>query len=301
MTSFSTDWLSLREGADHRSRNPFLQDQVLRYLQEISSLKNDPIHIIDLGSGTGSNLRALAPLIHHNQKWTLIDYDSQLLKAAREKICLWADSIIDNDATGPVTLVKNNYEITVQFLPKDLASDLQSELFESADLITAAAFFDLVALDWLVQFCKVLKTSLYTVLTYNGKETWLPSDPRDTEILEAFHHHQGSDKGFGNALGPLAFKTMEQLLKKEGFHVETGSSPWILNPNDTLLIQELAVGTAKAAAETHLVSDEIAKQWGEQRVQSQQCEIGHDDLFAIYKKNGIQVPCIEDADTKMAT
>ena len=285
MTSFSTDWLSLREGADHRSRNPFLQDQVLRYLREISSLKNDLIHIVDLGSGTGSNLRALAPLIHHNQKWTLIDYDSLLLKAAREKICVWADSIIDNDATGPLTLVKNNYEITVQFLQKDLASDLQSELFKSADLITAAAFFDLVALDWLVQFCKLLKTSLYTVLTYNGKETWLPSNPRDTEILEAFHHHQGSDKGFGDALGPLAFKTMGQLLKKEGFHVETGSSPWVLNPNDTLLIQELAVGTAKAVAETNLISDEIAKRWGEQRAQSQQCEIGHDDLFAIYKNN----------------
>jgi SAM-dependent methyltransferase len=295
MTSFSTDWLSLREGADHRSRNPVLQDQVLRYLEVIGNLKSDPIHIVDLGSGTGSNLRALAPLIQHNQKWVLIDYDPLLLKAAREKICVWADSNtdrahnnhLDNDVNGPVTLVKNNYEITVHFLQKDLARNLQPELFESADLITAAAFFDLVALDWLVQFCKVLKTSLYTVLTYNGEETWLPSDPRDTEILEAFHHHQGSDKGFGKALGPSAFKTMEQLLKKEGFHVETGSSPWILNPNDASLIQELAVGTAKAAAETQLVSNEIAKQWGEQRAKSQYCEIGHDDLFAIYKKNSI--------------
>lgn len=293
MTSFSTDWLSLREGADHRSRNPFLQEQVLRYLEEIGGLKSDPIHIIDLGSGTGSNLRALAPLIHHNQKWTLIDYDPLLLKAAREKISIWADNIterahnnnLDNNATRPVTVVKNNHEITVQFIQKDLACDPQSELFKSADLITAAAFFDLVALDWLVQFCKVLKTSLYTVLTYNGHETWLPSDPRDTEILEAFHHHQGSDKGFGCALGPLAFKTLEQLLKKEGFQVETGSSPWVLNSNDALLIQELAGGTAKAVAETNLVSHEIVKLWGEQRAQTQQCEIGHDDLFAIYKKN----------------
>jgi len=295
MTSFSTDWLSLREGADHRSRNLVLQNQVLRYLEEISSLKNDPIHIVDLGSGTGSNLRALAPLIQHNQKWTLIDYDPLLLKAAREKIGIWADSVtdralskdLDNDATRPITLLKNNYEITVQFLQKDLASDLQSELFESADLITAAAFFDLVALDWLVQFCKVLKTSLYTVLTYNGNETWLPSDPRDTEILEAFHHHQGTDKGFGNALGPLALKTMKQLLENKGFYVETESSPWLLNTNDASLIQELAVGTANAVAETHLVSQEIAKHWGEQRAKSQECVIGHDDLFAIYKKNSI--------------
>lgn len=295
MTSFSTDWLSLRESADHRSRNFFLQAQVLLYLEQIGRLKSDPIHIIDLGSGTGSNLRALAPLIHHHQKWTLVDYDPLLLKAARDKICIWADVItesahvnsIDNDAIKPVILVKNNYEISVQFLQKDLASDLQSVISESADLITAAAFFDLVATDWLEQFCKVLKTSLYTVLTYNGKETWMPSDPRDTEILEAFHHHQKSNKGFGHALGPLAHKTLDHLLRNEGFQVNSGSSPWVLNPDDSLLIQQLAAGTAKAAAQTHLVSYEIAQQWGKQRAHSHQCEIGHDDLFAIYEKNSM--------------
>jgi hypothetical protein len=293
MTSFSTDWLSLRESADHRSRNFFLQEQVLQYLKQIGRSKNDPIQIIDLGSGTGSNLRALAPFIHHHQKWTLVDYDPLLLNAAREKICVWADSIterarnthFDHDATRPITVIKNNYEITVQFLQKDLANDLQSVLSDSADLVTAAAFFDLVALDWLKQFCEALKTSLYTVLTYNGKETWLPSNPGDTDILAAFHQHQGTDKGFGYALGPLAVQSLEQLLKQEGFQVEMGSSPWVLNPNDFLLIQELATGTAKAVAETNLVNDEIVKQWGEQRAKSQHCEIGHDDLFAIYKKN----------------
>ena len=293
MTSFSTDWLSLREAADHRSRNPFLQNQVLRYLEEIGRLKNDPIEIIDLGSGTGSNLRALAPLIEHNQAWTLIDYDPLLLMAAREKLCTWADDVIsrsdnnhvDHDANRPVTLVKNNFEIKVIFLQKDLVSDFQFLLSDSVDLITAAAFFDLVAFDWMEQFCKVLKTPLYTVLTYNGQETWLPSDDLDSKILEAFHHHQGSDKGFGSAAGPLALKSLEQLLKKDGFQVETGSSPWILGPNDSLLIQELATSTAQAVAETAKVTQEIAQQWGKSRARSLRCEIGHDDLFAIYRKN----------------
>lgn len=292
MTSFSTDWLSLREAADHRSRNPFLQNQVLQYLEEIGSLKNDPIDIIDLGSGTGSNLRALAPLIQHSQTWTLVDYDPLLLIAAREKLCAWADSYIDggnhhsiDDVMRPVTLVKNHLEINVTFLQKDLSSDLSLILSKSSDLITAAAFFDLVAPDWIEQFCKTLKTPLYTVLTYNGQETWLPLDALDSKVLEAFHHHQESDKGFGSAAGPLALKILEQHLKKSGFQVETGSSPWVLGPNDSLLIQELAAGTAKAVAETAIVTHAMAQQWGKSRAQSLRCEIGHDDLFAIFKAN----------------
>lgn len=293
MNAFSTDWLSLREGVDHRSRNTLLQEQVIDYLRQLEKSKDDPIQIIDLGSGTGSNLRALAPLIHHHQKWTLIDYDLLLLNAARQKLGDWADGIV-HDAEGndsasystiaPVTLIKNQFQITVHFLQKDLANDLQAVLSEPADLITAAAFFDLVAFDWLVQFCKELQTPLYTVLTYNGSEKWLPSDPWDADILKAFHTHQGRDKGFGPAAGPLALNALEQLLKQRGFQVATGTSPWILGPNDALLIQELAAGTARAAEETTLITHDIAEQWRKRRAQSQQCEIGHDDLFARQDK-----------------
>lgn len=292
--AFSTDWLSLREGVDHRSRNTLLQKQVIDYLHQIAKSKNDPIQIIDLGSGTGSNLRALAPLISYNQTWTLIDYDTLLLNAARQKLCIWADQIIheaeshdsaNNSTIAPVTLIKNQRQITVHFLQKDLANDLQAALSEPADLITAAAFFDLVALEWLVQFCKELQTPLYTVLTYNGSEKWLPSDSLDTDILKAFHAHQGSDKGFGPAAGPQALNALERLLKQRGFNVATGTSPWLLGPDDTLLIQELAAGTAKAAEETTLVTHDIAEHWKERRTQSQHCEIGHDDLFARQDKN----------------
>jgi hypothetical protein len=59
----------------------------------------------------------------------------------------------------------------------------------------------------------------------------------------------------------------------------------MLGSDDSLLIAELARGTAKAAAETKLVSHETSEQWGEHRSQSLQCEIGHDDLFAICGKN----------------
>ena len=294
MNTFSVDWLSLRESVDHRSRNSLLQEKVIDYLHQIADSKDGAIQIIDLGSGTGSNLRALAPLIHRNQQWTLIDYDPLLLNSARQKLCAWADSTItdvkknDSDdftTVKPLTLIKNQHQITVEFLQNDLAKNLPAVLSRPADLITAAAFFDLVAFDWLDQFCKLLQSPLYAVLTYNGEERWLPEDPRDTEILKAFHSHQARDKGFGPAAGPLALGLLKQLLAQRDFHIKTGASPWILGPDDSLLIAELARGTAKAAAETKLVSHETSEQWGEYRSQSLQCEIGHDDLFAICGKN----------------
>jgi SAM-dependent methyltransferase len=213
MNTFSADWLSLRESIDHRSRNSLLQEKVIDYLHQIADSKDGVIQILDLGSGTGSNLRALAPLILRNQQWTLIDYDPLLLNSARQKLCAWADSTIpdvkENDADDfttvkPLTLIKNQHQITVHFLENDLAKNLPAILSQPADLITAAAFFDLVAFDWLDQFCKLLQSPLYTVLTYNGEERWLPVDSSDSEILKAFHAHQSRDKGFGPAAGPQA-------------------------------------------------------------------------------------------------
>jgi hypothetical protein len=290
MNTFSADWLSLRESVDHRSRNSLLQEKVINYLHQIADSKDGPIQIVDLGSGTGSNLRALAPLIHRNQQWALIDYDPLLLNSARQKLCAWADSTIPdvkkNDADDlttvkPLTLIKNQHQITVDFLQSDLAKNLSAVLSRPADLITAAAFFDLVAFNWLDQFCKLLQSPLYTVLTYNGEERWLPEDPSDSEILKAFHSHQARDKGFGPAAGPLALGVLKQLLTQRGFKLETGTSPWMLGSDDSLLIAELARSTAQAAAETKLVSHETSEKWGMHRSQSHRCEIGHDDLFAI--------------------
>ena len=297
MNTFSADWLSLRESVDHRSRNSLLQGKVIDYLHQIADTKDGVIEIVDLGSGTGSNLRALAPLIHRNQQWTLIDYDPLLLNSAHQKLCAWADIIISdvkkNDAEDftrvkPLTFIKNQHQITVHFLRNDLAKNLPATLSRPADLITAAAFFDLVAFDWLDQFCKLLQSPLYTVLTYNGEEKWFPVDLRDNEILKAFHSHQARDKGFGPAAGPFALSVLRQLLTQRGFQIQTGSSPWMLGPDDSLLIAELARGTAQAAAETKLVTHETSEQWGKYRSQSHQCEIGHDDLFAVCGKNSIK-------------
>ena len=278
MTGFSAQWLALREPADHRARDLSLRDKVVQDLEHLVRVRPGPVRIIDLGSGSGSNLRALAAHLSDHQHWTLVDYDPALLGAARTALLQWADAVHSDQAT--LSLIKNNKHISVEFLCEDLAANLQSVLEKPADLITAAAFFDLVAVGWLEKFCKLLSKPLYTVLTYNGLETWSPAAPTDAAMLKAFHAHQQTDKGFGAAAGPSAAGVMEKLLSGRGFAVSTADSPWKLGAADRLLIEQLATGSAAAVMETGLVPTEDVNAWKHSRVQAQRCEIGHTDLYA---------------------
>jgi len=278
MTGFSAQWLALREPADHRARDTSLRDQVVHDLAHLARVRPGPIKFVDLGCGSGSNLRALAPHMPATQHWTLVDYDPALLSAAKAALVQWADQMVSDQ--DMLVLLKNDKHISVKFLCEDLSSNLEDVLALPTDLLTAAAFFDLVAEDWLERFCGLLRSPLYTVLTYNGQEIWHPPEPMDAAMLKAFHAHQQTDKGFGAAAGPNAVNVMETLLKARGFAVSKAQSPWKLAAADCNLIEQLAIGSAGAVLETKQVSAEEVSAWKKSRSMAQTCEIGHTDLYA---------------------
>ena len=278
MTGFSPEWLALREPADHRARHQALQQQVCTRLEVLARTEQRTVRIIDLGCGSGSNLRALAGSLPDQQHWTLVDYDPLLLEAARTAVIGWADHVV---AEQPVLrLSKNKKTIEVSFVQVDLALDIETVLGWPADLITAAAFFDLVAEPWLVRFCKALRTPLYTVLTYDGREQWLPPHPSDSSILKAFHAHQKTDKGFGVAAGPEAAGILQRELQLRRFEVTLAPSPWQIDRSETALIQALATGSAAAVRETRLVGAQDVDQWLAARRKAEHCTVGHWDILA---------------------
>ena len=91
MTGFSAQWLALREPADHRARDRTLQNKVCEQLANVARTEQRAVRLIDLGCGSGSNLRALATSLPEQQHWTLVDYDPLLLAAARAALIAWAD------------------------------------------------------------------------------------------------------------------------------------------------------------------------------------------------------------------
>ncbi len=275
MTGFSPDWLALREPADHRARNAGIANMV-----QARFATRDHLAVLDLGCGTGSNLRATYALLPARQSWTLVDYDPALLHAARSTLARWADKV--EIANHGLSLIKDRRQITVTFRQADLAADLDGALAGDADLITASALFDLCSAEFIRRFARAVakkRAAFYTVLTYNGIQKWTPRQPSDQAIAQAFNQHQMSDKGFGPSAGPMAPSELADGFQSSGYIVSEGESPWILGANDAQLVSELAEGKARAAVETGQVDAKTLAAWTS--VRRAAAEIGHTDTFAV--------------------
>ncbi len=275
MTGFTPDWLQLREPADHRSRNPELAEML-----SARFAASDRISVIDLGCGTGSNLRGTAHLLAPSQSWTLVDYDPALLAVARSKLALWADSA--DIADHGLILRKASRTIAVTFRQADVAANLDQALDGDADLVTASALFDLCSAPFINQFARAVakkRSAFYTVLTYNGVQRWFPRHPSDQAMAQAFNQHQMRDKGFGLSAGPMAPTELSDAFLSMGYSVAEGDSPWKLSANDADLVSELALGKARAAAETGALDAKSLTSWTALRRTG--CEVGHTDTLAF--------------------
>lgn len=250
---FSADWLALREPADRAARDGGL---LARAAQTAGP---DPV-ILDLGCGTGSTLRVLAPHLPGHARWHLVDNDPSLLDIAR------------TEATG---------RVTAHVL--DLR-DLDALPLDGVTLVTASALLDLMPAAWIAGLADRLGRAglpFYAALSYDGMMAWDPVLPQDNDITRAFNAHQRSDKGLGPALGPDAAAETAEVLGKAGFSVSLAHSPWRIGTGDADLHRALIAGIAQAAGEA---GAQMASEWGRARsatAAGDQCRIGHQDLLAL--------------------
>jgi SAM-dependent methyltransferase len=274
MSGFDARWLDLREPVDHRSRNEELARALARHCAGRS------IAVLDLGCGTGSNLRATAPLLGAVQHWTLVDHDRALLEAAVRRLSSWADTA---ECRGTeLALSKGGKQILVRLRRADLARDLEEVLAAEAELVTASALFDLASADFIAEIAAAAarsRASFYTVLTYNGVQRWTPKHEADAAMAAAFRRHQAGDKGFGAAAGPMAPGLLAAAFDAAGYWVSDGDSGWRLEAGDEALIAELAQGFAAAVSETGLVPDAKVADW--LAVSRTGALVGHTDTLAL--------------------
>ena len=266
MGTFSAEWLRLREPVDHTARSAALTDDVLR------ALPRGPIRILDLASGTGSNLRYLRGRISYfnierygPSQWVLVDHDAALL------------ALVEADPN-------------VRTLERDLR-ELDDELFAGRALVTASALLDLVSMAWLrdlVSRCCAHRAAALFALTYDGRLSFEPAEPGDALIRDLVNRHQRTDKGFGPALGPAAVDAAADLFNASGHEVRIAASDWVLRRASAPdpLQEQLIDGWATAATEIAADRAGIIEAWRQQRrghVTSGDSvlTVGHRDLAAL--------------------
>lgn len=265
MSTFSSRWLQLRETVDGTARSAAMVD-ALRRAAPASRVRR----IVDLATGTGANLRYLAPRLGGRQDWLLVDRDATLLAELVERTVSWAAGhrmTAVEDGTG-LTLTGPGFECRACPVVLDLAADLDRLELQGRWLVTASALLDLVSERWLsslAERCRAAGATVLFALTYDGRMRCCPALPIDTLVSEMVNCHQRSDKGFGRALGPDAAALTPRLFQRLGYRLQQRRSTWRLGPGDRTLQADLVSGWATAAAEFSPALVPEITDWAEQR------------------------------------
>jgi SAM-dependent methyltransferase len=268
VASSLSGWLALREAADSAARSVMLTRTIAEKVAHAS-----PLHVLDLGAGTGANLRYLLPRLRGEQRWLLVDYDTSLLAEARARL---------SEAEHRASCALDTRGLDLETLD-------HPGIFDDRHLITASALLDLVSESWLQALacrCREIGAAALFALNYNGQSTCWPAEPEDDVIRHLMNRHQKSDKGLGGvAAGPDAVDCAERCFSEAGYQVQRDVSNWVLPHDERELQEQLIKGWAHAAEEvapedTSRISDWLSRRLAHVKAGRSRIVVGHEDLAA---------------------
>ena len=265
MNDFSADWLARRETIDAASRSVALNAALCRGLA-----KEIPLKIVDLGSGTGSNLRYLAPLLEGPQEWLLVEHDAKLMAELPTHMHGWAEAngFSLESQSQHTTVGGASFQCRFACVHLDLATELDQVPLAGCHLLTASALLDLVSAQWLNELatrCQSAHTAVLFALTYDGQIAWSPTDPEDAYISDLVNRHQLTDKGFGPALGPDANHACVACFTEHGYRISAQPSEWRLGPQHQEIQQELLQNWSEATLKVRPNGGSRIRTWVQRR------------------------------------
>ncbi|MSP29453.1 MAG: class I SAM-dependent methyltransferase [Acetobacteraceae bacterium] len=281
--NFDAGWLTLREPFDHAARNHALA------MRLVGALPVKP-RLIDLGAGTGSLFRYLAPMIDGAQSWTFIDADPALLDEAFNVTADWADGLgyrISGDDSA-LTIHAPGGDWVMDGELHDLAAIPGGLAFREADAVVCSALLDLVSVGWITWLAGTLRVPFYAALSVDGRDGWLPFHPVDAVMRAGFRRDQRRNKGFGRALGTGAIAEALRAFSTLGFRVSSAPADWMVPRTALAMLDALIVGGERAAVAALPAQRHVLSGWREARHAQAMglrlaVRIGHRDILALPK------------------
>ncbi|MFD9192663.1 class I SAM-dependent methyltransferase [Streptomyces phaeochromogenes] len=271
-TRYAPEWLELREPVDAAARAAELLDPLRIRLANLPGRGGLVIH--DLGCGTGSMGRWLAPRLDGPQHWVLHDRDPYLLHFA---------------AVGSPRSAADGSRVTVETQRGDVAR-LTADALAGASLVTASALLDVLTpdeIEALAAACAGAGCPALLTLSVVGRVELTPAHPLDDEITAAFNDHQRR----GDLLGPESINAACDAFARHGATVRVHPSAWRLGPDESALTAEWLRGWVGAAVEQRPELAARADAYLKERLAA--CEAGelnvvvhHSDLLALARPTG---------------
>ncbi|MEU9986647.1 class I SAM-dependent methyltransferase [Streptomyces sp. NPDC048045] len=265
---YAPEWLQLREGADAGARAEDLLDPLRIRLADLPGRAGGLV-VHDLGCGTGSMGRWLAPRLDGAQHWILHDRDPYLLHFA---------------AVASARTAADGSRVTVETRRGDVAR-LTPDALTGASLVTASALLDVLTreeIEALAAACTGAGCTALLTLSVAGRVELSPSHPLDAEIAEAFNAHQRRT----GMLGPDAVTVACEAFSERGATVRVHPSPWRLGPDESALTEQWLRGWVGAAVEQEPGLSVRAERYLEERLAAcaageLQVVVHHSDLLAL--------------------
>ncbi|MBV9756708.1 MAG: class I SAM-dependent methyltransferase [Alphaproteobacteria bacterium] len=286
MTGDDPGRLDWREPLDAAARSPALAARLS------ASLPARP-RLLDLGAGTGSLFRWLAPRIGRAQAWLLADDDDALVAEAFERTHVWARRRgWTVTSPGRAMLVHTPFGAwRLEGFGIDLAAAPAGLPLDRIDAVLCSGLLEHVSRAWLDGMLRRLRVPLLACVLPNGRYEWLPRHPADRLIAAAMRRPLPPDAEFGMSLGANATALVQRALGAAGFDVHTAPSDWRIGRGELAVMRALVQLAAERAhdvfpARRRMIADWTAVRLHQTLAARLAVRVGHRDILAVPRQPG---------------
>jgi SAM-dependent methyltransferase len=227
MTYEYTRYLAAKKTVDDRALNRSVLTELRRLMPP-----GKP-RILEIGAGLGTMAaRLLEWGVVSVGEYTLLDVDPQLLQDSRAWLDGWATA--RGLPTEPLPDGLRVGDLRVRLVEAELGGYLHARRGEPADVLIANAFLDLVDVPTVLpDLLRLLEHGgvYWFTINYDGESIFSPDDPRDEDVLPAYHRSMDERVRFGRPAGESrAGRHLFASLCAAGARpVAAGSSDWVVH------------------------------------------------------------------------
>ena len=200
--------------------------------------------LLELGAGSGSLFRWLAPIIGRSQRWLWLDDDADLLELGMRITAHWADRLgydvqRSEDATE-LTLHTPRGTWTIETRGYDLDDPPLMLPLEAADAVTCSAVLDLFSEDWLAGLLHAIgQCPFYAAINVTGRDWVSPRRPDDALVGRGYLLDQIGNAGLPDPLGPDVPGVAQEVCEEIGLQYASARSDWIIRPRHRAMLRHM--------------------------------------------------------------